>query len=378
MKSKKSLLSIIFCLSFFCLIFNSCKKNKDEESDPESTFDKSGMLTNIGQNIIIPQYENLKLSIDSLQIVCADFISNPTPTTLTIFQSKFADSYKTYQWVSTFEFGPAEIDILRANFNTFPCDTNDINNNIATGLYDLSTVSNIDAKGFPALDFLLYGSNQNNNYTLSLYTTAANATNAKNYLTDLVNELKNKITTVYNAWIPSGGDYLNTFKTNTGSDVGGSIGMLVNQLNFDFEILKNARIGIPLGKRTLGIPLPDKVEAYYSQQSIALVLEHIQNIENIYLGRSKQNIDGLGLDDYLNHVNARYGSGTLDDAIKTRLTSAKTKLSVIPGPLSQAVLNNATIVDQAYAELQQLLILLKVDMPSSLGVLITYQDNDGD
>ena len=38
----------------------------------------------------------------------------------------------------------------------------------------------------------------------------------------------------------------------------------------------------------------------------------------------------------------------------------------------------ATASVEAYAELQALVVLWKVDMMSSLGLLITYQDNDGD
>jgi len=41
-------------------------------------------------------------------------------------------------------------------------------------------------------------------------------------------------------------------------------------------------------------------------------------------------------------------------------------------------LTNPSVVDAAYVELQKQVVLFKTDMPSSLGVLITYQDNDGD
>ena len=46
--------------------------------------------------------------------------------------------------------------------------------------------------------------------------------------------------------------------------------------------------------------------------------------------------------------------------------------------MSENIINNQTQVEAAYAELQKLIVLFKVDMPSRLGVLITYQDNDGD
>jgi len=53
-------------------------------------------------------------------------------------------------------------------------------------------------------------------------------------------------------------------------------------------------------------------------------------------------------------------------------------LNDIPESLAESVSTQTGKVDKAYAELQQLVVLLKVDMTSVLGVQITYQDNDGD
>lgn len=376
--SEKNRLLYVFVV-FILFGVLACKKNdKEDEITPDESFDKSGMVANYADKIILPAYSGFKTKIDSLHFSATQFVANPSISTLTDLRLIFFNAYTAYQWISTYEFGPAENDVIRANFNTFPCDTTQINNNISTGIYDLSAVSNIDAKGFPALDFLLFRSKQNDAYIISLFTSVSSATNAKNYLQALVNELKTKTDALNTVWSATGGNYISSFKSSTGSDVGSSIGMLVNQLNFDFELLKNARIGIPLGKKTLGIPLPEKAEAFYSQKSIALAIEHIKSIENIYLGRDRQNIDGLGLDDYLAHLNVQYTSGLLSEAIKNKFISVKAKLTTIPDPLSVAVVNNTTLVDQVYMELQQLVILLKVDMPSALGVLITYQDNDGD
>lgn len=357
--------------------FFSCKEKKEEEVITEVSFDKSGMLANIGDNLIVPSYSKLKISVDLMQLTANQFIADPTLVSLTDLQAQFSQVYTNYQWCSAFEFGPADNEIIRANFNTFPCDTIQINSKITTGDLSLSAASDLDAKGFPAMDFLLF-SNQNNNTALIRFTTGAYSSNAKNYLAALITELKFKTDAINTAWAANGGNYSSTFKGNTGSDVGGSIGMLVNQLNFDFELLKNAKIGIPLGKKTFGTPIPEKVEAYYSTQSLALVTEHLKSIENIYLGRNSQNADGLGLDDYLAHAKAQHSLGLLNDVIKDQFTLAKTKIAAIPGTLSQAVVSNAVIVDAAYAELQKLVVLLKVDVPSALGILITYQDNDGD
>ena len=374
---KQKFISIL-CISFIAVLLVQCKKKKEEEANPESSFDKTGMLANIGDSIIIPAYSDFKISIDSLKYFNDLFAAAPSLINLTNVQNRFLHAYTSYQNLSAFEFGPADNELIRANFNTFPCDTIQINSKIAVGDFNFSTVADLDAKGFPAIDFLLYGSIQDNNSVLIKFTTDANAVNRKNYLTALVTELKSKTDIVNTAWSGSGGNYIATFKSNTGTNVGSSIGMLVNQLNYDLEFLKNLKIGIPLGKKSMGTILPNKAEAVYSTESLMLAKEQLKSLENIYLGRNVQNIDGLGLDDYLAHLAAQHSSGPLNDVIKSKFISAKIKLAAIPETLSQTILSNPNVVDSAYAELQQLVVLLKVDMSSAMGILITYQDNDGD
>lgn len=360
-------------ISFSVFIF-ACKKDKNEDAELKDNFDKGGMLTNIANNIILPNYKVFQVDLDSLQQSAARFTNQPDAGNLSDLQNKFKVAYRSYQWCSTYEFGPAETYIFRTNLNTFPCDTVQIKSNIIAGSYDLTVVSNLDAKGLPALDYLLFNINSDNNKVLELYTTSSNAANAKKYLNDIISESKTVLNNVINGW----SSYVSIFVSSTGSDIGSSTGLLVNQLNFDFEILKNFRIGIPLGKKNLGTPMPNQVEALYSGISMDLALEHINAIQYLYLGKSKNGSDGIGLDDYLVYLQSPYSSGLLSDAIKNRLNSCISQMQLIPNPLSAAVVNNTSLVDAAYNEIQQQVILFKVDMPSALGILITYQDNDGD
>lgn len=375
---KKPFLYTALALSITLLSFFSCKKNKDPEPTPESEFDRSAMLENMGNNVIIPAYQDLNNKSVLLDSAVTAFNAAPDLTGLVNLQNAYKEVCMAWQYVSTFEFGPAEQVSLRINTNTFPTDTTQIVANVSSGNYDLAAVTNIDAKGLPALDYLLFGLGADNAAILAKYLTDANAANRKLYLQDVAAEIKTNVNAVYTGWIAGGGNYISTFKAAMGTDVGSSLGYMVNQLNFDFEVLKNYKIGIPLGKKTLGTPLPEKVEAYYAANSVELAVEHLKAIENIYLGRSRQGVDGSGIDDYLVHLKSQYNSGLLSDAIKTQLTLAKAKLQAVPDPLSQTILSNAPLVDAAYIEMQKQVVLFKTDMPSALGVLITYQDNDGD
>ena len=90
------------------------------------------------------------------------------------------------------------------------------------------------------------------------------------------------------------------------------------------------------------------------------------------------NDNGLGLDDYMNFVNAENNSVQLSNIIDNQITNILEKVNNLPGTLGNDIINNKPMVQETYQELQKFVPLIKVDMTSALGVLITYQDNDGD
>lgn len=366
----------LFCVLLLIFIFTGCKDDPEENNITTDNFDRRAMLSNTGNSVILPAYADLVISVDSLEIYASAFNTNPDLVSLGSVQQSWLTAAKNWMHCSAFEFGPASTVLLRQTVNTFPCDTVQVNSNISSGTYDLSAVSNLDAIGFPALDFLLFRGTDA--LVVAEFSTTPNALNRKNYLLDVISDMKSKINQVNTNWLASGGNYISTFENSTGTDVGSSIGFLVNQLNFDYEILKNARIGIPLGKQTLNIPLPEKCEAVYSGYSLELAVEHVRAVENIFCGKTKAGVDGSGLDDYLDYLGATTSGNNLTLTIKNKFVEIITALQNVTGPLSDAVVTNPAQVEIVYTKILEGLILLKTDMPSALGVLITYQDNDGD
>ncbi len=373
LKGNTFILNVILATLFFI----ACDKKKiDKKDDEDTSFDKPAMLANYADNVIVPNFQSFKISIDSLVTSFNTFIQTKTIADLTILRQKYTRAAIKFQHVSTFEFGPSESEIIRSNFNTYPTNTVQINSNITSGSYNLGTVSNLDAKGFPALDYLLFGKNETDASLIALFDTDAKAANRIAYATACLSEIQIKTNSVLNNW---NNTYKNTFTSSTGSQIGSSLGLLVNQLNFEVDLLKNGKIGIPLGKKSLGATLPEKCEAYYANNiSVKLAKECLLNIEDVYLGRTASGVNGKGLDDYLEHLKAMHGSETLNDAIKNQFTIAKAKFDLVAEPLSSSVNNATSTVDAAYIEMVKLLVLLKTDMPSALGIVITYQDGDGD
>ncbi len=123
--------------------------------------------------------------------------------------------------------------------------------------------------------------------------------------------------------------------------------------------------------------LPKELEGYFSGISAQLATAQIKAVQNLYLGIGI-NGNGPGLQDYVIKANPQYNGGTLDAAITTNFASAITGLQGIPDPMSAAILSNPAPAATVYATTQLLVVLIKTDMASSLGVLITFGDNDGD
>ncbi len=368
----KRILYIFLTITCAVSFVNCIKKDSKPQVDSQDSFDKQALLTNYADNLILPAYTSFKTSLDSLVAVYASFKSTGSIADFQVVKQKYLVAYLKYQRCDLFEMGPAESTIIRSNFNVFPTDTVQINSNISSGTYDLGALSNLDAKGFPAIEFLFYGNNSNESDIVSSFTTSVNR---KQYVSTILEEMTTKLNYVISTWNTS---YRTTFINSLGTNIGSSIGFLINQLNFQLDYLKNAKIGIPLGKKSLDVALPEKCEAYYTKQSVLYALATLTSIENVYLGKSTSGNDGKGFDDYLDHLEAKYGTGTLNSAIKSQFAVTHTKLAAITGNLDAQIISNPTLVNASYTELVKLLVLLKTDMPSNLGVVITYQDGDGD
>lgn len=368
--------ALIFVILTISAFFVHCKKKTIVEEDPETSFDKSAMLSNYSENVIIPNLSAFKISIDSLVNSFNIFIQTKNTSNLSSLRQKYQAAYIKFQYISSFEFGPSEAENLRTNFDTYPVSTSKVDANIANGSFNLGTVDKIDAKGFPAIDYLLFGTHESDSAIITKFDADPSAANRTTYLSTCLNEMQSKINTIVNQW---NSGYKNTFTNSTGAQIGSSLGLMINQLNFEIDLLKNSKIGIPLGKKSLGTKLPEKCEAFYANNiSVSLAKACLDNIENVYRGRSTAGNDGLGIDDYLDNIKAAHGTETLNATIKNQFAKAKTALNLVAEPLSESVVNTPGTVDAAYFEMVKLLVLLKTDTPSALGIVITYQDGDGD
>ena len=380
------------------LIIQSCKKSgctdpnalnydidaqKDDNGCLYEDFDKLSLLTNLADNYIIPSLDAYKSKIVSLNIHVDSFILNPNISNLSLLRTNWEEALLNWQDIGFLDFGPSEYILLRKQTNTFPIDTTELNNFITLADWNLDYASSYDSKGLQALDYLLFKPG----YTDSeLITYFQNNTNAKNYLKAVAEDLNQNINYVTNQWVSYREDFINDFEVTQSNfstnSQGSSISNIINALCLHYEFyVRRGKVGLPLGvfNGFSQLELPELVECYYSGKSTQNLVRSINSLRKYVTGSSYLNNDnGLGLDDYMDFVNAEQSTQQLSTVIDNQFLTITEEVNNINGPLSEEIINNKSQITQTYQKLQQLVPYIKVDMTSALGVLITYQDNDGD
>jgi len=349
---------IIFGL-FVSALFLITACNKDKNKDE---FDKAALLQNFADNIIQPRYADFKTKIDSLEILFITFQSNPTEAKFEAIKTQWKACYLSFQCVKTFDFGPAMNTGFKGAIGTFPSDTTQISSNIASGTYNLATATNADAVGLAALDFLFY---QTDAY-LKLTTNESYS----QYCIDVIQKMKEETDAVVNAWT----SFKSTFIASTGNESTSMFSMLVNDFCQDWEEAKAAKLGIPLGKYSLGIQRPEYIEARYSGYSLPILKASLSSIAEIYSGTGTNGQDGIGFDDYLISLKKE----SLNSTIKDNFRVIDSNFYDFNTNLENELTQNPTALENLFNAISQQVVFIKTDMTASFGILITYQDNDGD
>jgi len=339
------------------------------------TFDRSAMLRGVADNLIIPAYRTVDDEALGLTQLSVTFVDNNTVSLFTLDTLRSAVRTLTLHWqaVITYDFGPAEgpLGSLVANVSTFPANAAQIEAFIA--LNDTSFQSfQRDTRGLASLDYLL---NNGTAEEIRLRFDGQANRNRRNYAKALANAIYADIHAVYIAWT---GPYRQQFIDRSGTDAGSSVSLLFNSLNIGFELLKNFKIALPLGKRAGQIAAePTKVEAFYSGASLLLARAQFDAAVNMWFGRTVEGDTFASFRSYLKTVTN--GERLIADT-ETQITAVENAYTALGEsvPLSTLVSTNPAAVEPLYKELQKLTRFWKSEMSSLLGISITYSSGDGD
>lgn len=353
------------------LIFAACSKSPSSKTSSSlfGTYDQTGMLTNIGSNVLYANINALATSAVSAQTAINTFATTPNSANLTAAQTAWTSLATNWALVAPIDFGPIQDNLIEANVDTWPATDSKIETAITNG----SNAANVgaDTKGLKGLEYLLFDASGNTT-VVSKYTAGTGAARAA-FLKSVAADVVSQVSTLQTDWKSS---YLSTFENAKGNDVSSSVSQLVNTISLYLDQVKNMKIGNPIGmgvKINDNKPHPDQIEYTIAEESIPAMIANVQAMKSAFDGGS-----GQGLDDLLNYVNAKSGGQNLSTVVDNQFNDVLTKLNAINPPYSTAVSNQTAQLQAAFTSLKTLIAYFKVDVANNLGVTITFTDTDGD
>lgn len=354
------------------LVFVGCSEDDPGES---ISFNRQQMLENMTSQVILPAFDSFAESAGELTNTIQSLHDTPSLATLTQAQADWKSAAIAYKQTEMFMMGPMDQLSAAAMLNNWPTNTAGIEEELESAEpINTTYIQQVGStrKGFPALEYLLFDLKNGNEAVLEKLLSKERVLD---YALALAAEIQRIADSLENEWAPEGGNYAGTFKAATGTNAASSINVLANEMVKLSEVIKNLKLGVPLGKRSMGVLLPENVEARFSSHSIELAINNLAAIEAVYSGNN-QTFDSYHAN--LEAVGAMYGDEPLGNVILDEISTLRQILQTIDQPLQTAVESDFETVEQAYNSAQRLVVLLKTDMISSLGLLITFTDNDGD
>lgn len=379
--------NLIYALLAVLIVACSSDSNDGSASKNPDNFNRKEMLTFWADSMIIPAYTEFAAKTKTMNDAVTTFANSPTLANLTSAKVAWKNAYISWQKVSLYQVGKASELNMTGSMNTYPTSVSEIEQYIVNQNYNFDSPNLLDAQGFPALDYLLYGKGSDQE-TVNFYANTSNANTAK-YLKEVSARIKDLTNQVLNDWK---GEYRNKFVNNDGYTTASSVDVLVNFYIIPFfeKQFREFKLVIPAGART-GTPVPTAVEAYYAKNiSKELYIATLNLTKDFFQGKGFNGKQGKSLQQYLEFlnradlatdINEKFKtlttlSNSLDDSFMisiTKTTNAEGKVTiVINEPEKRTKMLNT--FDAILAVLKK----FKPDMMSAMSVMNTSTDTDND
>ncbi len=344
-----------------------------EPSGQGDSFDRKKMLTDIATSLIIPGYQRMDEALHELDAAVNAFNMAPSVGTLQAARTAWDTAAFRWQDVVTYDFGPAEglYGNLSVNVGTFPADASGIEAYVAAGDTSFQNFDR-DTRGLFGVEYLLYGSNDD---TIIALFSGEGGGSRRAYLQAIVRRMRNDVGTVLSEW---NSGYAADFASRNGTDAGSGTSQLFNAMNISYELIKNYKLGLPLGLRAGQTSAePTKVEAFYSGLSASLIERHFEAVLRVWSG---QDLDGNNIDGFEEYLATVPNGVRLIADTKQQIEAVQGASAAVPKsiPLSEQIISMPEPPTTWFTEMQKLTRFLKSELSSLTGIAITYSSGDGD
>ena len=369
----------IFYFILFTFTIIACSSDSEDEIDQITQFDRSSILKNYVENIIIPRYNDFKSELDNLKTAVDNFTQTPNTSNFDEVHITWLNTYKKWQHIEMFNIAKAEEIMYFNTINTYPIDEIRMEENISSQKLDLSNSNDWSCQGLSGVDYMLHGIGVSKEEIIQHYKDDSNY---GNYLKNLLTIMTSNTADIVQDW----STYKSTFTGSSGNSNTSSLNMLTNDFIYYFEKgLRTNKIAIPVGYFSGGNPFPEKTEAYYSSknsfQDVSKILakEALTASESLFLGKSSSGSVGASLKTYLDYLHsADVNKNNLSPIIVTNFQKAHQALDDLNENFIDQINSDKSKMLNTFDKLQALVVNMKTDMLSILSIQVDYIDADGD
>lgn len=360
-------------LFIFTVLLFSC--NGPDPIVDQDNYDRTVLLENLTKNVITPSIESFQIALLDLNNAADSFNSIQNQTNFSKLKKSWEQAYIKWQHVEMYEIGKAEELDFAKSMNTYPTNTTIINNNINSAQYNLSdaTWPSWSAQGLPAIDYMLYGLDNDSNSVLGYYS-GNEGSKYLNYLNALIAQMILNTDEVQNYWAINADAFINS----PGNTANSSLNLLTNDFIYYFEKgLRANKIGIPCGRWDNYQPYEKGVEAYYRKNlSKRLSLESLNACKKFFSGT--HHVNNQNGESYIDYLLYKSGNNNLSENIINQMNESELALENLNDDFVQQLSSDNLPMMEAYDELQSVVVLLKTDLLINLSITVDYVDADGD
>lgn len=374
MNDKKHRLKKYLPLFLVFLVITGCQKSATPEKQ---------LLQNLSTTVIVPAFENFSGSVIQLRQASNEFCANTDTNSYENARLQWKQAMTSWQQVRMFSFGPMSVDNQQWKIQFWPDKHNLVRkklNELLTSDDDLNlqriAKASVVTQGLSALEYLLFDETGG---ALKAYQNASNdkATRQCQLLTAISEHTESVAMSLSNEWSEN---YAAIFSQPSEKNPEylteqAAIATALDTILAALEFIKGDQLARPLGYRAKGDRArPYMSEAWRSRYSTQSIAAHLQSVQNMYLG-NYSHITGYGFDDYLEYRDQQALHTKIDTLLNQLVDQAKRAPAMFEGV---QVDEQRDQLKQIYTGLEQLIKLVKYDMPIALDVQLGFNANDGD
>ncbi|MEL6988594.1 MAG: imelysin family protein, partial [Bacteroidota bacterium] len=260
---KRNLILYITCIIITATFMSSCDNDGGGTEPNPTPEDFTNHLTNQIDEVIIPTMNNYRDKVAVFLTSVISFQESKNASTLSMVRTEFRNAYLAYQAAAVHNFFATETQALVITTNLYPIDQTLLADIIENRRYNFNTSVQERANGFPAIDFMLFGTDD----ALAYFDEDPKRIE---YLISLVTSMQERAEKIADQWSTN---LRGNFISNGGTELGSSISKQLNSSVIYYEDhVRENKVGLPIGlSGPLDSPIPPdptKIEAYYQSQYV--------------------------------------------------------------------------------------------------------------